>query len=475
MAHLTSARTIGLLLFAALLSAFAPTPARALECGAASGELLQAPPPSPAFAPTGRESRTVLAQNLRAASRVALVIGNAAYPDSQDALTQPLKDARWLATELKRLGFDVVTGENLSKQGLRTAIDNFKARIEPGAIALLYFSGYGIQLSRQSYIIPVNAEIWSEADVRRDGIGLEAILADMCDAGARAKVFILDASRRNPYEDRFRPSSTGLATLNMPTGSAVLYAMEPGKVMTDRAGENSLFMTELVRALRNPDLNVGGIFNSTRIAVSRASRFEQVPWVSSTLADDLKFDPLPSASEARREPPKASTTLSEDERLIQRYSDAIDRNADDADAFYRRGQVYARLHRFAQAVNDFTESIRLRPQDAEALNNRCWTRAALGYLQAALQDCNEALKLRPKLNNALDSRGLVYLKLGQWDRAINDYDAALRAEPKLASALYGRGKARLKKGQLAGGNGDIAEARQLDPGIEEDFAAYGIH
>src|SRR4051812_49716094 len=90
-----------------------------------------------------------------AGERYALVIGNAKYPDAEAPLKEPVNDARDIAQELKRNGFDVETGENLSGDAMRRAFDRLYARIRPGAVALVFFSGFGIQSARQSYLLPV--------------------------------------------------------------------------------------------------------------------------------------------------------------------------------------------------------------------------------------------------------------------------------------------------------------------------------
>src|ERR1039457_591061 len=108
-----------------------------------------------------------------AADRFALVIGNAKYPDAEAPLKEPINDARDVADELKRDGFNVEVGENLTGEGMRRAFDHLYERIKPGSVALIFFSGFGVQSSRQSYMIPVDAQIWTEPDVRRDGISLE--------------------------------------------------------------------------------------------------------------------------------------------------------------------------------------------------------------------------------------------------------------------------------------------------------------
>ena len=102
--------------------------------------------------------------------RIALLISNADYPDASAPLRPPTKSIHILADELRRNGFHVDARENLSKQDLLRAVDEFKHVIEPGSAALFFFSGYGLQADRQSFVIPVDAQIWTEADVARDGV-----------------------------------------------------------------------------------------------------------------------------------------------------------------------------------------------------------------------------------------------------------------------------------------------------------------
>src|SRR6202140_5709262 len=95
--------------------------------------------------------------------RIALVIGNSKYPDADAPLKEPINDARDVADELKRDGFHVEIGENLTGAAMRRAFDRLYGRIKPGSVALVFFSGFGVQSNRQSYMIPVDAQIWTEA------------------------------------------------------------------------------------------------------------------------------------------------------------------------------------------------------------------------------------------------------------------------------------------------------------------------
>lgn len=242
---------------------------------------------------------------------VALVIGNAAYPDVDAPLSQPLNDARALADELRRRGFDVETGENLTRQGMERAIERFAAKIKPGATALLFYSGLGVQAGRESFLIPVNAQIWRPEDVRRDGIALEPLVSELNARGAKRRLVILDASRRNPYERRLRGFSAGLAPIAASEGALVLYGVAPGKVAADSAGANSLLVGELLNQLRATGESGGSAeaaFNRTRVAVARASNGEQVPGVFSALVDDFAF-PAPAPSPAATSPADASPGL----------------------------------------------------------------------------------------------------------------------------------------------------------------------
>ncbi|NOJ44227.1 caspase family protein, partial [Bradyrhizobium australiense] len=240
-----------------------------------------------------------------AGERYALVIGNAKYPDAEAPLKEPINDARDIAEELKRDGFNVDIGENLTGEQMRRAFERLYGKIKPGSVALIFFSGFGVQSSRQSYMIPVDAQIWTEADVRRDGFSLETVLGEINSRGAGVKIALIDASRRNPFERRFRSFSAGLAPVIAPNGTLVMYSAALSSVVSDNGSDRSLFVKELLKEIRTPDLMAEETLNRTRVGVTRASRQEQVPWISSSLAEDFSF--IPSGAGPRpASPPPAS-------------------------------------------------------------------------------------------------------------------------------------------------------------------------
>jgi hypothetical protein len=450
-----------------------------------------------------------------AADRFALVIGNAKYPDADAPLKEPINDARDIADELKRDGFTVDVGENLTGEAMHRAFDRLYGHIKPGTVALIFFSGFGVQSNRQSYMIPVDAQIWTEPDVRRDGFSLETVLGEINNRGAGVKIALIDASRRNPFERRFRSFSAGLAPVIAPNGTLVMYSAALSSVISDNGGDHSLFVQELLKEIRVPGLMAEETLNRTRVGVTRASRGEQVPWISSSLAEDFSFIPgsgarppvpspgpmaaLPQPTPEPPPPPRfdpppplksdpfvlpppddppqnndgTPPSLANDP-TIKGLNDKLKENPDDPSALYRRGQVYASKGAYSLALKDFDDSLRLNPKDVEALNNRCWTRTVIGDLPSALRDCNEALRLRPNFVDALDSRGLVNLKSGQAKNAIADFDAALKINPRLTSSLYGRGLAKQRNGAISEGELDIANAKAMDPNIVKEFAGYGV-
>lgn len=223
-------------------------------------------------------------------SRLALVIGNGHYPDANAPLTQSINDARALSSSLRKNGFDVDMVEDASKDDMVRAVNRLKSRIKHDTTVMLFFGGYGVQAGRESYMLPVDAVIWRESDVRRQGVSIEGVLDMMKQQGAKAKLVVVDASRRNPYERRFRSYSHGLAPISTPDNALILSSASPGKVVDDGKGEHSTLVSELLNNLNAQGSSAESAFNKTRIAISRASEGDQVPTVSSSLLEDIHFN-----------------------------------------------------------------------------------------------------------------------------------------------------------------------------------------
>jgi len=230
-----------------------------------------------------------VAPSLAAGERYALVIGNAKYPDNEFVLSDVANDTQDIAEELKRSGFVVDRQSNITGDAMRQVLGRFYDRIERGAVALIFFDGFAIQSNRQTYLLPVDAQVWTEPDVSRDGFSLDAIIAEMNTRGAAIKIALIDASRRNPFERRFRRYSAGLAPAIAPSNTLVLYSTALGAVAASGRPDHGLFVAELLREMRAPNISAEQALANTRNGVVAATRQEQVPWLSSSLTTEFSF------------------------------------------------------------------------------------------------------------------------------------------------------------------------------------------
>jgi uncharacterized caspase-like protein len=212
------------------------------------------------------------------ASRLALVIGNSSYPDADAPLAQTVNDASAFAIALRKDGFDVYLVQNATRDDMTHAI----------------FGGFGIQSDGQSYMLPVDAKIWYEDDVRRDGISIDRLLSELKNSGAYIRLAVIDASRRNPYERRFRSYTHGLAPIEAGKNALILTSMPPSEVVDDSRGSHSVLITALLNEMDSSTDSVEKIFDDTRLAVTRKTQNQQIPAVSSAPIDDVKLGPAPT-------------------------------------------------------------------------------------------------------------------------------------------------------------------------------------
>ena len=222
-------------------------------------------------------------------ARIALLIGNGHYPDAETPLARPINDARALSPALRRAGFYVIAVEDATKVELYAAVERLKSKMERNATVVLFYGGYGIQIDRENFMIPVDAKIWKESDVWRDGVAIEPLLSQLNQVGGGAEIVVIDASRRNPFERRFREYSHGLAPIDAPDNALVVMSELPDQIAYDSSDRNSVLVSELLRKLSAPGASTDAVFNDALLDVARKSHGEQVPTVSSSLVDDINL------------------------------------------------------------------------------------------------------------------------------------------------------------------------------------------
>jgi len=222
--------------------------------------------------------------------RVALVIGNGAYT-KLPLLKNPTNDASDMAAKLKELGFkvDVLLDANIRK--MKQGITNFGKQLnQKNAIGLFYFAGHGVQIKGSNYLIPIGAKIEDEADVQFESVDAGRVLAKMEYAENDLNLMILDACRNNPLATSSRSSMSGLARMNAPKGSMILYATSPGKAAIDGdGGDNGMFTGNLLEVMSKPGLKIYDVFQQTAQAVNKASKSKQVPYIEGVILGDFYF------------------------------------------------------------------------------------------------------------------------------------------------------------------------------------------
>lgn len=240
-------------------------------------------------------SATIWSGESATLDRLALVISNSTYPDAGSPLLQMTRDAEGLADALRKDGFLVDAVDNATRTDMTRAIDRLKARVHVDPIVLVYFGGYGVQSDGQNYLIPVDAKIWSEEDVRRQGLNINRLLSQLKTSGARVRLVIIEASSRNPYERRFRTYSHGLAPIQTSENALILSSAAPGQVVEQSDELHSPLMTALLMQMEFSK-GIELVFNNTRNAVVAATQGQQVPAVSSTLTERVNLWPARSSA-----------------------------------------------------------------------------------------------------------------------------------------------------------------------------------
>ena len=237
-----------------------------------------------------------------AGSRLALVIGEKTYPDNDSVLSEAGGNAKRIAQTLKDLGFQTIAAEDLTRAQTQAAIDDLQRKITSKTVVFFFFSGFGVQSDHHTYLIPVDATIWSDQDVRAHGLSLDRVIAGFEAKGARAQIAVIDAARRNPFERRFRAAgSAGLAALGGANNLLTIFSTAPEAVFDSSDAPTSPFVDELARAMEEPGATAEDAFRRTRTRVSHISRAGQQPWVSSSLTEDFTLggDGCPAAGAGR--------------------------------------------------------------------------------------------------------------------------------------------------------------------------------
>ncbi len=230
--------------------------------------------------------------------RLALILGNTHY-GGENGLKNPENDARDIAKTLGTLGFTSTVLLDGSLDQMSDAVHAFADAIRAagsGSVAMLYYSGHGIQVNGENYLVPIGfAMPTNDRDMGRHALSAQTALDEMQGANARVNIAVPDACRDNPFATKGRSlgGGRGLAKLEA-AGMLIAYATAAGTTASDNAGgRNGLYTASLLTFLRKPGMPLNTVFSRTRKAVYEASGKKQFPYVYDGLIDGDEFCLMP--------------------------------------------------------------------------------------------------------------------------------------------------------------------------------------
>ncbi|MDA3948495.1 MAG: SUMF1/EgtB/PvdO family nonheme iron enzyme, partial [Spirochaeta sp.] len=236
-------------------------------------------------------------------------IGNGAYRHAPD-LTNPVNDATEMARELRQIGFDTQVVIDADVMAMERALRTFGDRLRRDAdsAGIFFYAGHAVQSDGVNYLLPVDADIGSESELRRKTIALQEILGTIEDARNRFNMVVLDACRDNPFAGSFRSASRGLVrTTSAPPETLVVYATDEGNVAADGTGRNSPFTEALLANLTTPRLDVELMIRRVTADVQRATGNMQRPWRYSSVTSEFFLVPAAVAAGQTAQPPQRTT------------------------------------------------------------------------------------------------------------------------------------------------------------------------
>lgn len=242
---------------------------------------------APAHATNDRNLAVNQVNNPASEKRIALVIGNSAYTNSP--LKNPVNDAKDVAAKLRKLGFDVVERHNLTTKQIGRTLSEFRSKLVPGSVALVFYAGHGIQIKGENFLPAVDADIEAEEDVANQSLAVKQVMDVLDESKTRLNLVFLDACRNNPYARSFRSAGgDGLARITAPSGTLISYATRPGSVAQDGEGHNGLYTSKLL-AQMDSNLQIEQALKQVVTAVKKASLGKQEPWMEGSIEGDFCF------------------------------------------------------------------------------------------------------------------------------------------------------------------------------------------
>ncbi|MBD9496411.1 caspase family protein [Ensifer sp. ENS01] len=224
-----------------------------------------------------------------ASVRHALLIGNSRY-EVATPLRNPENDIEIVGAALEKSGFAVTKVANAKASDTLAAIEAFVKRlaVAENPVVMVYFAGHGVQLAGENYLLPVDAKLGSEEELRSVALSLGELTRRLDAVKSSLQIVVLDSCRNNPFEQT-RGLRRGLATAPERLGRIVAYSTSPGNVATDGDTGASPYATALAESVTIPGLSIEGVFKRVRATVQERTGGKQEPWENSAVYGDFQF------------------------------------------------------------------------------------------------------------------------------------------------------------------------------------------
>jgi Caspase domain len=209
-----------------------------------------------------------------AAKKLAFVIGINDYKEIPK-LEKAVGDAKAIAQTLSGLGFQVTTALDMDRRGLNLALSKLYAAIEPGDTVVLHYSGHGIQIENDNYLLPADVPAPEDGNVellKSESLRLLTLVDTLGEKGAGARILIIDACRDNPFAASGKRSiggTRGLANVATAKGTFIMYSAGAGQSALDRLGDSdpettSVYTRVLLSRLATPGVKLRDLAASVR-------------------------------------------------------------------------------------------------------------------------------------------------------------------------------------------------------------------
>src|SRR5437016_3761852 len=256
------------------------------------------------------------AVSAHAEKRVAFVVGNGAYKNVAE-LPKPPIDAKAMAGVLRNVGFEVVEGTNLTRDKMTEKLRDVGKKAQGADVAVFFYAGHGIAISGTNYLLPVDADIKSEMDVKLGAAINIDLTLDQTMGDAKVKLVFLDACRDNPFAAKIKSNSptrsvavqAGLAEMKSGEGTLIAFATGPGQTALDgQGGTNSPFTRALIDHITQPGVEIQQAMTEVRAQVNEETNKNQLPWGHTNLIGSVYLNPAAAPAASASAPAASGST-----------------------------------------------------------------------------------------------------------------------------------------------------------------------